>query len=75
MITPCSGYIALTYARYALRRQRTWRDAMNATGHDKHIDCLMRLAQTASITVGIIILTEYIGRHWRMIAVMLGFGS
>jgi hypothetical protein len=35
----------------------------------------MRLAQVAGVTVGIIILTEFIARHWRAIASALGRGS
>jgi hypothetical protein len=33
-------------------------------GAKKQTDWLMRLAQMASITVGIIILTAFIARHW-----------
>jgi hypothetical protein len=52
-----------------------WRAAMSAQDTKKRIDWLMRLAQVASITVGTIILTEFIARHWRMIAAALGLGS
>jgi hypothetical protein len=52
-----------------------WRAAMNAQDTKKRIDWLMRLAQMASITVGIIILTEFIVRHWRMIVSALGLAS
>jgi len=52
-----------------------WRDAMNAQDTRKRTDWLMRLAQMASITVGIIILTEFIARHCRTISSMLGLGS
>ena len=49
---------------------------MNAQDTRKRsIDWLMRLAQVASITVGVIILTEFIARHWRMIAAAVGLGS
>ena len=75
VIVPCSGHLALTYARYALRRTGMWRDPMNVQDMRKRTDWLMRLAQMASITVGIIILTEFIARHWRAIAAALGLGS
>jgi len=48
---------------------------MNALNAKKRTDWLMRLAQMASITVGIIILTEFIARHCRTISSMLGLGS
>jgi hypothetical protein len=52
-----------------------WRAAMNAQDTKKRTDWLMRLAQMASITVGVIIFTEFIARHWRVIAAALGLGS
>jgi len=45
---------------------------MNARDTRKRTDWLMRLAQMASITVGVIILTEFIARHWRTIGSILG---
>jgi len=45
---------------------------MNAQDTKKRTDWLMRLAQMASITVGINILTEFVVRRWRMIGSVLG---
>ena len=45
---------------------------MNSQDAKKRTDWLMRLAQMASITVGIIILTEFIARHWKTIVSTLG---
>jgi hypothetical protein len=45
---------------------------MNAQDTKKRVDWLMRFAQMASITVGIIILTEFVARHWKMIISALG---
>ena len=59
----------------ALRTHEGGRAAMNALNAKKRTDWLMRLAQMASITVGIIILTEFIARHCRTISSMLGLGS
>ena len=48
---------------------------MNAQDTRKRsIDWLMRLAQVASITVALIISTEFIARHWRTIASAFGLG-
>jgi hypothetical protein len=47
---------------------------MNAQDTRKRTDWLMRLAQMASITVGLIISTEFIARHWRAIASAFGLG-
>jgi hypothetical protein len=48
---------------------------MNAQDSKKRSDWLMRLAQVASITVAVIIASEFVGRHWQTIASMLGLGS
>jgi hypothetical protein len=67
--------IAATYAVEALSRPGIWRDAMNAQDTRKRsIDWLMRLAQVASITVALIISTEFIARHWRAIASAIVLG-
>src|SRR4029453_13113757 len=67
--------IAHMYAVQALPRLRIWRDAMNAQDTRKRsIDWLMRLAQVASITVALIISTEFIARHWRAIVSAFGLG-
>ena len=48
---------------------------MNAQDTRKRsTDWLMRLAQAASITVAVIISTEFISRHWRAIALVFGLG-
>jgi hypothetical protein len=47
---------------------------MNAQETKRRIDWLMRLAQVASITVGLIISIAFIARYWREIASVLGFG-
>ena len=45
---------------------------MNTQDTKKRIDWLMRLAQMASITIAIIIASEFIARHWAGIVAMLG---
>ena len=40
---------------------------MSSQDTKKRTDWLMRLAQMASITVGLIILTEFLPRHWETI--------
>lgn len=48
---------------------------MNAQDTKKRTDWLMRLAQMASVRVGIVIITEFIAWHWRTIASALGLGG
>ena len=48
---------------------------MNAQDKKKRTDWLMRLAQMASITVAIVILAEFIARHWETIEATLRLGG
>ena len=47
---------------------------MNAHNTQKNIDWLMRAAQVASITIALIVATEFVGRHWRMIISAFSLG-